>query len=140
MTTSNTIIDNESTDKKEYHGIIINLSQKDKSIFKTIEIIGKRKLLLGLLTLHKVKVLPDKIDKVISAFQRNMSDKIILKKQGFYFHFYRDNELIIVFKDKIFKASPDKLTWPDAIAHGRQLKIANSQLDFIPNRFEDEDY
>ena len=69
-----------------------------------------------------------------------MSDRIFLKKQEFYLHFYRNNELIIVFRDKIFSVAPDKSTWADAIAHGRKLKIAEKQLDFRPNRFKDEDY
>ena len=140
MTTSNTIINDRSKDDKEYHGIIINLSQRDKSIFKTIEIIGKRKLLFGFVILYKVKVFPDNINEIIKALQNNLSNRIIFKRQEFYFHFYRDNELIVVFKDKIFNISPDKSTWIGAITYGRQLNIADKQLDFIPNRFEDEDY
>jgi hypothetical protein len=130
----------ENSSGKEYHGIIINLSQKDKSIFNTVEVIGKRKFLFGLITLYKVKVSPGNIDNVIKAFQTNMSDRIFLRKQEFYFHFYRGNELVIVFKNKIFKASPDKSTWSDAITYGIQLKIPENQLDFIPNKFEDEEY
>jgi len=80
------------------------------------------------------------IDKSIKDLQDNMSDKVLFKKQEFYFHFYRDNELIIVYKDKIFKISPDKSTWIDAITYGKRLNISEKQLDFIPNRFEDEDY
>ena len=137
---SKTIVDDKNDDSKEFHGIIINISQKNKSVFETINILGKRKYLFGLLTLYKVKVSPDKIANVIKAFQSNMSDRIIFKKQEFYFHFYRDNELIIVFKDEIFNVSPDKSTWEQAIAHGRQLKITDKQLDFVPNRFEDENF
>jgi hypothetical protein len=129
-----------NTTSIEYHGIIINLSQKNKSIFNTLEIIGRKKLFFGLLTIYKVKVTPDKIDRVINEFQSNMSCRIAFKKQEFYLHFYRENELIIVFKDKIFNISPDKSTWSDAIAYGRQLKIADSQLDFFPNKFEDEEF
>ena len=140
MKTSNAVIGNQSNDNKEYHGIIINISQRDKSIFKTIDILGKRKYLFGLLILYKVKVASNKLADVIKALQNNLSDRILFKKQEFYFHFYRDNELIIVFRDEIFKVSPDKSTWLEAIAHGRQLKIADKQLDFIPNRFEDENY
>ena len=113
---------------KEYHGIIINLSQKDKSIFNTVEVIGKRKFLFGLLTLYKVKVSPENIDKVLKAFQTNMSDRIFLRKQEFYFHFYRGNELIIVFRNKIFKVSTDKSSWADAITYGIQLKIRKTSL------------
>jgi len=123
-----------------YHGIIINVSQRDRSIFKTAEIIGKKKLFFGFLTFYKIKASPDTIDGTIKAFQGNMADRVLFRKQEFYLHFYRDDELIIVFRDKIFNVSPDTSTWAAAIAHGRQLKIADKQLDFKPNRFEDEDY
>jgi hypothetical protein len=124
----------------EYHGIIINRSQRDKAIFKTIEIIGERKSLWGLLALYKIRVLPENIDGIIKAFQSNMADKLFFKKQEFYFHFYRNNELIVVFRDKIFRVSPDKSTWGEVIAHGHQLKIADTQLDFTPNTFDSEIY
>jgi hypothetical protein len=135
-----TIVDDKNDNNKEFHGIIINISQKNKSIFKTVDIVGKRKYLFGFLTLYKVNVSSDKIADVIKAFQRNMAGRIVFKKQEFYCHFYRDNELIIVFRDEIFNVSPDKSTWVEAIAYGRQLKIADKQLDFVPNRFEDENF
>ena len=140
MKTSNTVVGNQTNVNKEYHGIIINISQRDKSIFKTIDILGKRKYLFGLLIFYKIKVVPENLVSVIKTLQNNLSNRILFKKQEFYFHFYRDNELIIVFRDKIFKVSPDKSTWLEAITHGRQLKITDKQLDFIPNRFEDETY
>jgi hypothetical protein len=124
----------------EYHGIIINRSQADHSIFNKLEIIGKRKSLFGLLTLYKTRVQPEKIDATIKLLQSNMASRLFLKKQEFYSHFYRNNELIVVFRDAIFKISPDKSTWKDAIAHGRSLKIADKQLDFTPNTFENETY
>jgi hypothetical protein len=134
--TNNYTSDNTS----EYHGIIISQSQHDRSIFNKLEIIGKRKSLFGLLTLYKIRVKPEKIDLTIKLLQSNMASRLFLIKQEFYFHFYRDNELIVVFRDSIFKISPDKSTWNDAIAHGRSLKIADKQLDFTPNTFESETY
>jgi hypothetical protein len=132
--------DGNVLNQQEYHGIIINLSQRDKSVFNTVEIIGRKKSFSGLVTLYKIRVSPDNIDAVIKTFQHNMADWLFFKKQEFYFHFYRDNELIIVFKDKIFKVSPDKSTWGEAIAYGLQLKITAKQLDFFPSRFGDEQY
>ncbi len=124
----------------EYHGIVIDVSQKDKSIFKTLDIIGMKKTLFGIISIYKVKVTAEKIDEVIKKLQSNLVDRILFKKQEFYFHFYRDDELIIVFRDNIFRVSPDKSTWADTIAHGRRLMISDQQLDFIPNKFEDEDF
>jgi len=69
-----------------------------------------------------------------------MADKLIIKRQEYYAHFYRGNELLIVFKERVFAASTDKTTWSDAIEYGKQLKIRDKQLDFVPNRFENEDY
>ena len=112
----------ERFDKSVYHGIIVNLSQKDKSILKSFEIIGFKKVLFGLLKLYKLQVKADLIDKAIKELQGNMSDRILLKKQEFYFQFYRENELLIVFKDKIFRVSPDKSTWTEAIAYGKELR------------------
>ena len=89
-----------------YHGIIVNLSQKDKSIFKNLDIIGKKRALLGLVTLYKIKVNENSINKVIVDVQKNMNNRILFKKQEFYAHFYRNNELIIVFRDSIFKVTP----------------------------------
>ena len=124
----------------EYHGIIVNLSQKDKSIVKNLNVIGRKRVLFGLITLYKISVNENAIDKVIIEVQKNMNDRILFKKQEFYAHFYRNNELIIVFRDKIFKVTPDPTTWGEAVRHGRLLNIADGQLDFIPNRFEDETF
>jgi hypothetical protein len=130
----------EKFDKNFYHGIVVSISQKDKSVLKSFEIIGCKKILFGLLKLYKLNVSEVLIYKVIKDLQDNMSDKILFKKQQFYFHFYRENELIIVFKDKIFNVSPDKSSWKEAIAYGKRMKISEKQLDFIPNRFKDEDF
>lgn len=65
---------------------------------------------------------------------------MLFKRQEFYAHFYRNDELIIVFRDRVFRITPDKATWGEAREHGRQLGIIEKQLDFIPNRFMDEIY
>lgn len=140
MATFDKINDLNRPENNFYHGIIVSLSQKDKSILKSYEIISEKKTLFGLFRLYKLRVSEVLIDKAIKDLQDNMSDKILFKKQEFYFHFYRDNELIIVYKDKIFKVSQDKSTWKDAITYGKGLNISEKQLDFIPNRFENEDY
>lgn len=127
-------------DSNEYHGIIINISQKDKSIFRQLDIIGKKKVLFGFIILYKVRIYPEQIDAVIHAVRQNMVDCILFKKQQFYAHFYRDNELFIVYRDKVFHTTPDCTTWKDAFDYGRKLNIAVKQLDFKPCRFEDETY
>jgi len=124
----------------EYHGIVINLSLKNPSIINDLDVIGKRSVILNLLVLYKLRVLPENIDVVIRRLQANMRDGLLWLIPGFYFHFYRDNELIIVFKNKIFRATPDPTTWSEALTYGWSLGISGKQLDFFPCRFSDETY
>ena len=114
-----------------YHGIIVDASQKDKSEFGKLEIAGQKKS--GGWILYKVEVSQEKLERTISRLQKNIND-------GFYFHFYKGSELIVVFKRKIFRISTNKSTWKEAIEYGKSLGIPEKQLDFRPCRIEDETY
>ena len=124
----------------EYHGIVLSISQKDKSIFKGLQVIGSKKALLGLITFYKIRIDSHQIDNIITNIQGNMARNIGPIKQEFYAHFYKDTELIIVYRDKSFRVTTDQATWANAISHGRSLNILGKQLDFTPYRFEDETY
>ena len=123
-----------------YHGIIINISQKNKSLISNLNVIGKKKSIFGIITIYKIEVKQNEINNIIIKIQENMVNKILFLKQEFYAHFYRNNEMIIVFREKIFTVTLDKNTWEEAINYGRKINIKEKQLDFIPNRFEDEEF
>jgi hypothetical protein len=59
---------------------------------------------------------------------------------GFYFHFYKGDDLIIIFKERIFRVKTDMATWKEVIEYGKTLNIPAKQLDFYPCRVEDETY
>jgi hypothetical protein len=124
----------------DYHGIVINKSQKDQAIFNELDVIGKRKIFCGLIVFYKIRVRTQDIDIVIKRVQKNMSSKFLFKKQEYYAHFYRADELIIVFRDKTFTVTTNRKTWRDPIAYGKSLYIVEDQLDFMPNRVEDETF
>lgn len=116
---------------ENYHGILVDVSQKDKSIFDKLTILGKKKAWGWIL--YKVEIAAEEINKKIKELQNNMVD-------GFYFHFYKDEELIVVFNKKIFKVKIDKSTWKPVIKYGKSLNIPEKQLDFYPCKIEDERY
>ena len=115
----------------EYHGVIVDVSQKDKRIFETLNILGNKKD--GSWILYKIGVSERDIDRTIKCLQENMVD-------GFYFHFYKDDKLIVIFKKKIFKIIVDKSSWKKAINYGKSIGIPEEQLDFYPCRVGDEEY
>jgi hypothetical protein len=124
----------------EYHGIIVNLSQKDRSIFRDLNVIGRKKIFFGLIILYKIRVAPDDLDTLILRIQSNMADNVLFLHKVFYCHLYRGDELVIVFRNKLFHVKPASKSWSEAIDYGRSLGIPVDQLDFSPCRFEDEIY
>ena len=61
-------------------------------------------------------------------------------EENFYFHFYRNNELIVVFNTKIFRVTTNENTWKELIEYGKSLGIIEEQLDFKPYKIEDEEW
>jgi hypothetical protein len=129
-----------NSNSDEYHGIVINLSQKDQSIFKSFNIIGKKKVIFNLLVINKISVHSNDIEKSIKILQENMRYQYWPFIKGFYFHFYQNNELIVVFKDKVFHIITNPETWKDAIEYGINKGIPKTQLDFFPCKIADEMY
>mgnify|MGYP001567775500 CR=1 FL=1 len=108
---------------REYHGILVNVSQEDKSIFDELKILGQKKAWGWIL--YRIEVPSNKINQIIKRLQLNMVN-------GLYFHFYKDDDLIVIFNKKIFKAKTDKSTWKKIIDYGKSLNIPEKQLDFYP--------
>jgi hypothetical protein len=116
---------------EEYHGIIVDASQKDKSVFNKLKILGKKED--DGWVLYKIEASSSDLPKLIKELQENTAD-------GFYFHFYRNDELIVAFNHKAFNVGTDRKTWKKIIAYGKSLNIPEQQLDFYACKVEEEDY
>lgn len=118
----------------EYHGNLLDTEFKDPNFLKKFKVFASRKSRRNPWTMTGVIVPEEKVEEVIKDVQENLLDD-----QPYYAHFYRDDELIIVYKKKVFRVTPDKSTWNEAIKYGRSLGIPDDQLVFAPNRFKDEE-
>lgn len=117
----------------EYHGIIIKEGLKDPSILGKMKILGRKRT--GEWTLLRVKVNENKIKEAIRSVKKNL-----LTNPVYYTHFYRDEELIVVFPEKVFHLTPNKETWKPAVEYGKSVGIPEEELDFKPCRFAEETY
>jgi hypothetical protein len=116
-----------------YHGIILDMAFNDTSYPKKLKLFAKRKSSSNGWILYGIEIADDKFDKTIKEIQTNMkSDK------PYYSHFYNDEIMIVIFKGKLFKVKPHISTWSPVIKYGKTLGIPAEQLDFWPNRFQDE--
>jgi hypothetical protein len=117
----------------EYHGIMIKDGLKDPSIAEGLNILGKKQG--KKLTLLRISVEEDRINETVKLIQMNL-----ISQPSYYSHFYRGEELIVVFPEKIFHATTNRETWQKIIEYGRSLGIPKKELDFKPCRIEDETY
>ncbi len=113
-----------------YHGILIDKEFSDEKYPEQFKIFAKK--VDGAWTLFGIEVENEDLDKVTKELQEN------LKVGTWYAHFYNDEELIVVFKEKVFKVTPHISSWNEIISYGETLKIPADQLTFWPNRFQDE--
>jgi hypothetical protein len=114
-----------------YHGIIVDQEFSDSSFCESFKVFDKKKS--GSWTLYGIEIENPQLENTILEIQKNMKTN-----EPWYAHLYNDNKLIVIFKDKIFDVKPHASTWQLIIEYGKKLNIPVEQLDFWPNRFQDE--
>jgi hypothetical protein len=119
----------------EYHGILIKEGVKNQTIFDQVRVLGKKTGRKW--TLLKIGVEVKNITRTVRMVQANL---LIENGIPYYAHFYRDDELIVIFPERIFNASPEKSSWSELVSYGESLGIPKAELDFRPCRFKDESY
>ncbi len=109
----------------EYKGTIVEESLEDNRILNDLNIIDFR--------ISKDENPADRWHLYTVIVTREEIRKIsqYIKYGKWYMHFWNGNDVIVVFKDKIFEFKHDKKeTWKDAFDHGVALGIPEEQLDF----------
>ncbi len=114
-----------------YHGILIDQSFSDPLFCDSFKVFNKKKS--GSWEIYGIEIKDTQLDTAITKIQQVMKPN-----QPWYAHLYNDEELIVVFKDKTFKVTPHASTWQTIIDYGVNLNIPKEQLDFWPNRLQDE--
>jgi len=114
-----------------YHGIIIDQEFKDLSISKTFKVFAKKQS--GSWGIYGIEVEDSQLEESIKRIQESMKED-----ESWYAHLYNDEKLVVIFKNKVFEAKPHANSWKPIVDYGRELNIPEEQLDFWPNRFQDE--
>src|SRR5690554_1559619 len=110
----------------DYHGIIIRESLKDPNIIDHLPVISKKDI--GSWQLILVSVGEADMEVHIETIQKNM---IRIIDDCWYAHYFRKDEVIVVFQDKTFHMNTK---WNCAIEYGVSHGIPLEQLDFKPHQ------
>ena len=103
---------------KIYKGKVILESLEDKNLVNKMQILDTE--VAGTWTIHTILISKSDIE--------NLAPYI---KQGWYAHFWHGNEVIAVFRDKIFKFLHNQpASWRETIGYGISIGIPTKQLDF----------
>lgn len=114
-----------------FHGILLDLAFVDQEYPKSFPLFAQK--LSGDWGLHGIKVARNDCESTVADIQSHMkADK------PFYNHLYDDEMLIVIFRERIFRVTPHASSWIEVIQYGAALGIPQQQLDFWPNRFQDE--
>lgn len=114
-----------------YHGIIIDQEFTDQSFPNTFKVFAKKQD--GSWEIYGIEVEDSQLEESIKKIQDSMKGD-----EPWYAHFYNDRQLVVIFKDNVFRVEPHISSWKSIVDYGRKLNIPEEQLDFWPNRFQDE--
>lgn len=108
----------------KYKGTIIEESLENLDILKDFNILSSKVSSDLEWHMHTVEVTEDQIQKL----------SWYIKPEKWYAHFWNSDDVIVVFRDKIFNLKhSDKSTWKEAVDYGKSVGIPEEQLDFIIN-------
>jgi hypothetical protein len=119
-----------------WHGIIVDKSLNDEGMIDDFKILGQKVAdddPKDIWTLYKVEVKAHFIEDMIKRLQKNM-------KEGWYAHFYKNKDMIVIFNDKIFRVTPDPESWKQILLYAKNKHLPKEQLDFFPCKEEDETF
>ena len=114
-----------------YHGIIINKQFIDEDYPASFKAFAQKTS--GDWQVYGIEISSSDLDQTIKDIQNNLRPS-----QPWYAHIYNNQQLIVIFKDKVIRATPDASSWGSVYAHAKRLNIPKAQLNLYPNKFQDE--
>jgi hypothetical protein len=117
--------------QNRFHGILLDVSFVDNHYPETFSIFAHKKA--GDWGLFGIEIPRDGLESAILSIQMQMRSD-----EPFYNHLYDDEAVIAIFKKRVFRVTPHISSWKDIQQYGLTLNIPVVQLDFWPNRFQDE--
>ena len=124
-------INRHSEKQNIFHGILVNRAFKEKDYPEKYKVFSRKES--GDWILYGVEIQEEEIENAVDDIRRNMRTD-----DNYYSHVYNDETVIVIFNGRVFRITPHASGWDEVISYGKELGIGESQLDFWPNRFQDE--
>lgn len=110
-----------------YYGIVIEQSLRNNDILNEFNCVAEKQI--GSWKLLLISISVSELEIQLQKLQDNM---ILRSNDCWYSHFFKDETLIIVYQDAIFRTTINPIDWDAAIQYGTKHGIPIEQLDFNP--------
>lgn len=119
---------------QEFHALIVDKSLVNLDILDDLIVLDQTTA--GSWVIYKILIKESDLISTISKIQSQM------RKGNWYLHIYNSDgsKLVVVFKNKFFVTDNNPINWSEILAYGKEVGAPAEQLDFIPNRFQDEEF
>jgi len=114
-----------------YHGILVDVAFTSREFPRTFPLFAYKKA--GEWGLYGIQVARKDLETAIQSIRGAMR-----ADAPFYAHLYDDEQVIVIFKERVFRVTSHASRWDELRRYGLTLGIPLVQLDLWPNRFQDE--
>ena len=108
-----------------YLGIVIEESLADRGAVSDLDVVARKPH--GAWGFLLVRVGADRLESAIRALQGAMA-----RDDTWYAHFFRGEELVVVYRDRVFFMRTDPASWTPAVEYGMARGVPVEQLDYHP--------
>jgi hypothetical protein len=108
-----------------YVGILVRQSLKDPEDITGLPTVCNKTI--GAWDFLCLSIQPSELDGHLKYVQENM-----VTHDCWYAHYFRDDHLIVVYRDRVFHATMNPETWHLAIQYGRDHGSPMEPLDIMP--------
>ncbi len=117
----------------DYHGLVVKEGLRRPELLHQLPCLGTRRT--DKWTLVKFGVPQIDLSRALDLIQA-----ALLSEPTYYAHVYGADQMIIIYPDRVFRVTPDRATWDDAIRYGIDKGIPEEELIFVPRRFDEETF
>jgi hypothetical protein len=114
-----------------YYGIVIEQSLADPAFAETLDVVHRRQDPNGSWVFLLVRIAPERLADELERIRQAFTSE-----EPWYAHFFKSEQLAVVFPDAVIRMTTDPTSWTPAIEHGLALGIPLEQLDFWPHSSE----
>ena len=117
----------------EFHGIIVDKSLKSQKVLEQLNVLSKSTAPdEDAWTLYKISVPEEKVQETVQLIQKSLSGG------AWYAHLYDGTKVIAIFRNRVFEMVNNPVFFRPAVKYGVSIGIPEEQLNFKPNKFEEE--